>query len=77
MMTIWKWLLVQMILVWYPLKEHLIAFNETHILDDDDAKVVGVKKNKIIFIRKSEAVLTLKVLFLEWKRCYQWSPCIV
>jgi hypothetical protein len=66
-----------MILDWYPLREHLIAFNETHIPDDDDAKVVGVKENKILFIRKSEAVLTLKVLFLEWKRCCQWSPCIV
>ncbi len=36
MMTIWKWLLVQTILDGYPLKEHFITFNETHIPDGDD-----------------------------------------
>ncbi len=42
-MMIWKWLLIQIILDGYPLKEHLIEFNETHILYDD-ARIVGVKK---------------------------------
>jgi hypothetical protein len=28
------------------LKEHLIAFNETHILDVDDVGTIGVKKKK-------------------------------
>jgi hypothetical protein len=37
-MIIWKWLLAQTILDGYPLKENLIAFNETHILNDDDAR---------------------------------------
>ncbi len=46
-MMIWKWPLVQMTLDEYPLREHLITFNETHILDDDDVGVVGVKKKKI------------------------------
>ncbi len=43
-MTIWKWLLVQTILDGYPLKKHLMAFNETHILDVDDVRVISVKK---------------------------------
>ncbi len=30
-MTIWKWLLAQIILDGYPLIEHSISFNETHI----------------------------------------------
>jgi len=34
-----------MILDGYSLTKHFIAFNETHILYDD-ARVVGVKKNK-------------------------------
>jgi hypothetical protein len=44
MMTIWKWLLVQTILDGHPLKEHLMAFNETHILDVDDVRIINVKK---------------------------------
>jgi hypothetical protein len=43
-MTIWKWLLVQTILDGYPLKNHLMAFNETHIRDVDDVRVISVKK---------------------------------
>jgi len=43
-MTIWKWLLVQTILDGHPLKEHLMAFNETHILDVDDVRIINVKK---------------------------------
>jgi hypothetical protein len=50
------------------LKEHLIVFNEPHILDDDDVGAVGVKE-KNLFIRGNIAVLALKVLFLELKRC--------
>jgi hypothetical protein len=76
-MMIWKWLLVQRILDGYPLREHLIAFNETHILDDEDAGVVGLKEKENLFIKKSEVVLTLKILFLELRRCCQWSSCIV
>jgi hypothetical protein len=45
--TIWKWPLAQMILDGYPLKEHLIVLNETHIPNDEDMGVVGVKKKKI------------------------------
>jgi hypothetical protein len=44
-MTIWKLSLAQTIFDGYPLREHFITFNETHILDDDDdAGAVGVKK---------------------------------
>jgi hypothetical protein len=43
-MTIWKWSLAQTILDKYPLRKHIIAFNETHILGDDDVGAVGVKK---------------------------------
>jgi len=43
-MTIWNWLLVQTILDGYPLKKHLMAFNETHIPDVDDVRVISVKK---------------------------------
>jgi hypothetical protein len=32
---------------WVPLREHLIVFNETHIPNDEDVGVVGVKKKKI------------------------------
>jgi hypothetical protein len=42
--TIWKWSLAQTIFDGYPLIEHLISFNETHILDVDDVGVVGVKR---------------------------------
>jgi hypothetical protein len=52
MMTIWKWLLAQTILDGYPLIEHLITFNETHILDVDDVGVVGVKKKNSFHKRK-------------------------
>jgi len=38
---------------WVPLREHLITFNETHILDDDDARVVRVKK-KISFHKEAK-----------------------
>jgi hypothetical protein len=37
-------LLAQTILDKYPLRKHLTAFNETHILEDEDVRVVGVKK---------------------------------
>jgi hypothetical protein len=50
------------------LREHLIAFNETHILDVDDTGTTGVKNKKII--KGSEALLTLKVQFQELRRCY-------
>jgi hypothetical protein len=30
----------------HSLKEHFIEFNETHILDDDNVRVVGVKEKK-------------------------------
>jgi hypothetical protein len=68
-MMIWKWLLAQMILDAYPIREHFITFNETHIPDDDNVGIVGVKKKKII--KGSGTVLTLKVLFIELKRCCQ------
>jgi hypothetical protein len=57
-----------MILNGYPLREHFIASNETHIPDDDNAGAIGVKK-KILFIRGSITMLTLKVLSLELRRC--------
>jgi hypothetical protein len=44
MMKIWKWPLTHTILDKYPLREHLITFNETCILDNDDVGVVNVKK---------------------------------
>ncbi len=40
MMTIWKWSLVQTIHDGYPLEDHLITFNETHILDVDDVGTI-------------------------------------
>ncbi len=52
MMTIWKWLLVQIILDGYPLIEHLISYNETHISDVDDVGVVSVKKKQYSFHKK-------------------------
>jgi hypothetical protein len=45
---LWKWLLGQTIRDGYPFKEHLITFNETHILDVDDVGAIGVKKKKFI-----------------------------
>jgi hypothetical protein len=68
MMTIWKWPLVQTIFDGYSLREHLIAFNETHIPNVDDVGAIGVKKKKK-FIRGSEMLLTLKVQFQELRRC--------
>ncbi len=55
--TIWKWLLVQTILDQYPLIEHLITFNETHIPDVDDVGVVGVKKEKYSFHKRKQSVV--------------------
>jgi hypothetical protein len=48
MMTIWKWSLVQIILNGYPLIQHLISFNETHIPNLDDVGAIGVRKKKIL-----------------------------
>jgi len=53
---IWKWLLVQTIFDRCPLREHFIAFNETHILDDDDVKTIGVKKKNSFHKRKRNDV---------------------
>jgi hypothetical protein len=47
-MTIWKWPLAQTILDGYSFIKHLIAFNETHIVDVDDVGKFGVKKKKIL-----------------------------
>jgi hypothetical protein len=52
MMTIWKWPLAQKKFNGYPFIEHLISFNETHILDVDDVGVVRVKKKKYSFHKK-------------------------
>jgi hypothetical protein len=65
-------MLTLMIFDGYPLKEHLIAFNETHILNYVDVGTIGLKKK---IIRKCVVVLILKVLFFESKRCCQLSPC--
>jgi hypothetical protein len=45
-----------MILEKYPLRKHLIAFNKPHILDDEDASVVGVKEKKSFHKRKRNDV---------------------
>jgi hypothetical protein len=42
MITIWKWLLAQIILDGYPLGKYFITFNETHIPDVDDVRIIGV-----------------------------------
>jgi hypothetical protein len=55
-MTIWKWSLVQTILDKYPLRKHLITFNETHILDDDDVGTVGVKEKNYFHKKKQNDV---------------------
>jgi hypothetical protein len=47
LMTIWKWSLAQTILDGYPFIEHLISFNEIHIRNVDDVRVIGVKKKEI------------------------------
>jgi len=53
--TIWKWLLVQINFDGYPLIQHLISFNETHIPDVDDVEAVGVNIYIYIpFIKGSE-----------------------
>ncbi len=77
MMTTWKWSLVKIILDGYPLIEHLVAFNETHISNVDDVGVVGVKKKKIPFIKGREVQLILKVPFLELRKCCQRSLCVM
>jgi hypothetical protein len=46
-----------MILDGYSLKEHLIAFNETHILDVDDVGAIGVKKKKYSFHKRKRRVV--------------------
>jgi len=53
-LTICKWPLAQTILDGYPFIKHFIAFHEIHIPDVDDVGAIGVKKNKIPFIRGSE-----------------------
>ncbi len=59
-MTIWKWLLAQIILDGYPFIEHLISFNETHIPNVDDVAAVGVKKKKYSFHRRKWNVVDFK-----------------
>jgi hypothetical protein len=55
-MTIWKWLLVQIILDGYPFIKHLISFNETHIPYVHDVGVVGVKKKKYSFHKRKRNI---------------------
>jgi hypothetical protein len=55
-MTTRKWPLDQKILYGYPLKEHLIVFNETHIPYVDDVGIIGVKKQKKSFHKKKRSV---------------------
>ncbi len=59
-MTIWEWPLAQTILDGYTLKEHLVAFNETHIPDIDDVGIFGVKKKKYSFHKKKQNTIDSK-----------------
>jgi hypothetical protein len=81
-MTIWKWLLVQIIHDGYPFKDHLIAFNETHILDVDDVRAIGVKKKKCSFHIKKPSVVDfegsifrIEKVLLEESMCNVGATC--
>jgi hypothetical protein len=70
-----KWPLVQIILNGYPLIQHLISFNETHIPNLDDVEAVGVRKEKNSFHKRKQNVVDFEVPFLKLKRCCQRNCC--
>jgi len=59
-MTICQWPLAQIILDGYPLIEHLIAFDDTHIPNVDDMGEIGVKKTKYSFHKRKQSVVGFK-----------------
>jgi hypothetical protein len=46
-MIIWKWLLAQTTMEGLSLKELLLSYNESYILEVDGEGMISVKKNKI------------------------------
>jgi hypothetical protein len=60
-MIIWKWPLVGTILDGYSLRQHFMKYSEGLIADDDEVKIIGVKKNNILFIRGNKTHVALKV----------------
>jgi hypothetical protein len=55
--------LSQTILDRYSLNEHFKPKDKSHILDVDEEEAIGVKKNNILFIRRSEGHVTSKAQF--------------
>ncbi len=45
-MTIWKWLLVQTTMEGFSLKELLLSYDESYVLEVDVEGMFGVKKKK-------------------------------
>jgi len=46
-MTFWKWLLVQTTMEGFSLKELLLSYDESYILEVDVKGMIGVKKKKL------------------------------
>jgi hypothetical protein len=67
-MTIWKWPLARTIFDGYFLRKHLVKYSEGLVVDDDEVRIIGVKKNNILFTRGNKAHVTLKVQLPGWTR---------
>ncbi len=68
---------------WVPLRKHFIVFNETHIPNDEDVGVIGVKK-KNPFHKKERCVdfkgsisRIEKLLLMEFVHSVNVSICCV
>jgi hypothetical protein len=51
-LIIWKWLLTQTIMEGFSLKEFLLSYNESYILEVDVEGMIGLKKKKYGFSKK-------------------------
>ncbi len=53
-MTIWKWLLVQTTMEGFSLKELLLSYDESYILEVDIEGMINVKGKKKTLVREHE-----------------------
>jgi len=58
-MIIWKWPLVHTTMEGFSLKEFLLLYDESYVLEVDAEGMIGVKKKKIALVRKNRRRLCL------------------
>jgi len=53
-MTIWKWPLAQTTMEGFSLKELLLSYNESYVLEGDVERMISVKIKNIALVKKNE-----------------------